>query len=87
MHTMQDRKETGWVVIPGRAIQSKVPKKGIPGVGPSGTFHSCPRACWVRVTLSLQTDNPHFGLGFLPFYCSLSLVTNIHWHLPLNRLW
>lgn len=43
MHTVQDRKESGWVAIPGRAIQSKVPKKGIPGVGPSGTFHSCPR--------------------------------------------
>lgn len=37
-----NRKESGWVVIPGSAIQSKVPKKGIPGVGPSGTFHSCP---------------------------------------------
>lgn len=40
---MQDGKGSGRAVIPGSTIQDKVPMKGIPGVGPSGTFHSCAR--------------------------------------------
>lgn len=38
---MQDGKGSGRAVIPGSIIQNKFPMKGIPGVGPSGTFHSC----------------------------------------------
>lgn len=78
---MQDGKGNGRAVISGSTIQNKVPMKGIPGVGPSGTFHSCAGRWGLLGWGHSSVCSLHFGLGFLSFSTSLSLL--IHSQAPV----